>query len=48
MQGFRKFFDNGVNWKFHHFAKIHLARQFGHRKLLQPGKDQYLPSAVLW
>jgi hypothetical protein len=29
MQGFGKNFDNWCQLKVHHFAKIHLARQFG-------------------
>ncbi len=45
-----KVLENILTWcqlKVHHFAKIHLARQFVHQKLPQPGKDQCLSSAVL-
>jgi hypothetical protein len=38
MQGFGKIFE-WCQMKVHDFAKNHLARQFVHRKLPQPGKD---------
>jgi hypothetical protein len=46
IQSLLKLFDNFINRKFISLQKNRWAGQLEHQKLLQPGKDQILPSAV--